>query len=579
MEPTRCILRRPAASSSPLPPSSSSPPPPPPPSLPLPWALMPPKKRLLMLAPCEAATPPPAPVPAPAVETLAIPAPGPPPQVAEADRSTSAPPAEEEEEPSTAPSPLDDAAAKPAATPRVRKIIRKVIVKRIVPKGTFAARRAAAAAAAAGAALELRGETPTDRTPASDHNGAVGKEQNLDESVAEKLATDCNAVDVVEEILGFESATDCGDAHVGGEGVEMEEVGMSERQKRMTTEVFVGGLHRDAKEEDVRAVFAMVGDITEVRMIMDAVAGKNKGYCFVRYREPAQAKKAITEFANVKICGKLCRAAAPNGNDKNFLGNVDQKWTKEDVKSIFVEGVPTSWDQTKLTEIFKKHGKIGSVVLSRDMQSAKRNDFAFINYITHEAAISCLESFGKEELTENGSKVSIKVSLSKSVRKSKPIKEDHISCISGKGRMKIAQSQRKVGPSTTDYLLHVQREQVSRKHGYIGSVTNYVQDYPRIYSGEKRLFSALGDDSFYPTMRGHSHTHHESSTYIAATSSYAVLPHSTTISSPYYHDSNRYPPGLASSYGLTGLADSSQMRQASSRQLEQPYQNRHGKKY
>ncbi|KAG8083686.1 hypothetical protein GUJ93_ZPchr0016g2564 [Zizania palustris] len=110
-------------------------------------------------------------------------------------------------------------------------------------------------------------------------------------------------------------------------------------------------------------------------------------------------------------------------------------------------------------------------------------------------------------------------------------------------------------------------------------VTDSVQDYPCIYSGEKRLFSALGDDSFYPTMRGHSHTHHESSTYIATTSSYAVLPHSTTISSPYYHDSNRYPPGLASSYGLTGLAGSSQMRQASSRQLEQPYQNRHVKKY
>ncbi|KAG8083685.1 hypothetical protein GUJ93_ZPchr0016g2523 [Zizania palustris] len=438
MEPTRCILRRPAASSSPLPPSSSSPPPPPPPSLPLPWALMPPKKRLLMLAPCEAATPPPAPVPAPAVETLAVPVPGPPPQVAQADRSTSAPPAVEEE-PSTAPSPPDDAAVKPAATPRVRKIVRKVIVKRIVPKGTFAARRAAAVAAASGAAPELRGETPTNRTTASDHNGVVGKEQNLDESVAKKLATDCNAVDVVEEILGFESATDGGDAHVGGEGAEMEEMGMSEGQKKMTTEVFVGGLHRDAKEEDVRAVFTMAGDITEVRMIMDAVGGKNKGYCFVRYREPAQANKAITEFANVKICGKLCRAAAPNGNDKNFRGNVDQKWTKEDVKSIFVEGVPTSWDQTKLTEIFQKHGNIGSVVLSRDMQSAKRNDFAFINYITHEAAISCLESFGKEELTENGSKVSIKVSLSKSVRKSKPVKEGHRSCISGKGRMKIAQ--------------------------------------------------------------------------------------------------------------------------------------------
>ncbi|KAF0935129.1 hypothetical protein E2562_030416 [Oryza meyeriana var. granulata] len=81
----------------------------------------------------------------------------------------------------------------------------------------------------------------------------------------------------------------------------MEEVGMSERQKRMTMEVFVGGLHRDAKEEDVRAVFGKAGEITEVRMIMNPLARKNKGYCFVRYREAAQTKRAIAEFHNVKV--------------------------------------------------------------------------------------------------------------------------------------------------------------------------------------------------------------------------------------------------------------------------------------
>lgn len=69
----------------------------------------------------------------------------------------------------------------------------------------------------------------------------------------------------------------------------------------MTMEVFVGGLHRDAKEDDVRAVFAKAGEITEVRMIMNPLAGKNKGYCFVRYRHAAQAKKAIAEFGNVKV--------------------------------------------------------------------------------------------------------------------------------------------------------------------------------------------------------------------------------------------------------------------------------------
>lgn len=38
---------------------------------------------------------------------------------------------------------------------------------------------------------------------------------------------------------------------------------------------------------------------------------------------------------NLKICGKICGAAALEGNDTIFLGNIDKKWKKEDV-SIFL---------------------------------------------------------------------------------------------------------------------------------------------------------------------------------------------------------------------------------------------------
>jgi len=58
-----------------------------------------------------------------------------------------------------------------------------------------------------------------------------------------------------------------------------------------------------------------------------------------------------------------------------------------------VEGVLNSWDQAKMTDIFKKYGNIELVAQSCDMHPAKRNDIAFINYTTHEAAILCLESF------------------------------------------------------------------------------------------------------------------------------------------------------------------------------------------
>ncbi|KAL6880108.1 hypothetical protein ACP4OV_011673 [Aristida adscensionis] len=61
-------------------------------------------------------------------------------------------------------------------------------------------------------------------------------------------------------------------------------------------------------------------------MIVDKRTQESKGYCFVRYREHAQAKKAIAELHRVKICGKPCRVEALDGNDKIFLGNLDKIW-------------------------------------------------------------------------------------------------------------------------------------------------------------------------------------------------------------------------------------------------------------
>lgn len=48
-------------------------------------------------------------------------------------------------------------------------------------------------------------------------------------------------------------------------------------------------------------MFGKAGEIMEVRMMMDAKTGKNKGFCFLRYKEPAQAKKAVTELSKVEV--------------------------------------------------------------------------------------------------------------------------------------------------------------------------------------------------------------------------------------------------------------------------------------
>lgn len=80
-----------------------------------------------------------------------------------------------------------------------------------------------------------------------------------------------------------------------------EVAGTSDRKNRRKTEIFIGGLSRIAKEEDLRKVFGKVGEIVEVRMMMDGQTGKNKGYAFLRYKDPLHAKKSVSEFPKVEV--------------------------------------------------------------------------------------------------------------------------------------------------------------------------------------------------------------------------------------------------------------------------------------
>ncbi|XP_074559454.1 uncharacterized protein LOC141815403 isoform X2 [Curcuma longa] len=414
-----------------------------------------------------------------------------------------------------------------------------------------------------------------------------------------------------------------------------EVAGTSERKNRRKTEIFIGGLSRIAKEEDLRKVFGKVGEIVEVRMMMDGQTGKNKGYAFLRYKDPAQAKKAVSEFPKVEICGKLCGAAALEGNDSIYLGNIDKNWKKEDVlkvlqdigiekidtvtvmpdphnadanrgfafleletnkdahiaykklqkkdifgkgwnisvswaeplndpddeklqkvKSVYVEGIPSSWNETKLLEFFGKFGEIERVVHSRNIHSAKRKDFAFVNFTAREAALSCIELF-KEDVTENGFKVPIKVSLAKPVQKSKQTKgssksftnkektlpvQREVKTIASSYKRKIFRGDNNITggdrkASTSNELLQVLREQAHWEHGQGGYGRGpMVQDYPHMPGG-KRPFSSLGEDASYSDTRGYPHPRLDRS-FPVSSLSYGTYPSGAGPSLPYYPHSN-----------------------------------------
>ncbi|XP_051122177.1 uncharacterized protein LOC127245384 [Andrographis paniculata] len=297
------------------------------------------------------------------------------------------------------------------------------------------------------------------------------------------------------------------DQHAGQDHTEMADVAeeeehhdvVKERRKRKEYEVFVGGLDKDATESDLRKVFSEVGEVTEVRLMMNPQTKKNKGFAFLRFATVEQAKRACSELKNPVVHGKQCGVTPSQDSDTLFLGNICRTWTKEalkdklkhygigniedltlvedsnnvgmnrgfaflefssrsdamdafkrlqkrdvvfgvdrpakvsfadsfidpgdeimaQVKTVFVDGISAAWDEEDVKDLLKKYGEIEKVELARNMPSARRKDFGFVTFDTHDAAVICAKSINNEELGEGNHKAKVRARLSRPLQRGK----------------------------------------------------------------------------------------------------------------------------------------------------------------
>ncbi|CAL5030750.1 unnamed protein product [Urochloa decumbens] len=293
---------------------------------------------------------------------------------------------------------------------------------------------------------------------------------------------------------GYENADE--EHHVDVDDEEHNEM-VKEHRKRKEFEVFVGGLDKDATENDLRKVFGEVGEITEVRLMMNPVTKKNKGFAFLRYATVEQARRAVSELKNPLVRGKQCGVAPSHDNDTLFVGNICKTWTKEhlkdklksygvenfddlllvedtnnpgmnrgyallefstrpeamdafrilqkrdvvfgvdrsakvsfadsypqvddeimaQVRTVFIDGLSPSWDEDRVKKYLKRYGAIEKVELARNMPAAKRKDFGFVTFDTHDNAVACAEGINNAEIGDGDHKAKVRARLSRPLQR------------------------------------------------------------------------------------------------------------------------------------------------------------------
>ncbi|KAH9609063.1 hypothetical protein KSS87_021823 [Heliosperma pusillum] len=148
--------------------------------------------------------------------------------------------------------------------------------------------------------------------------------------------------------------------------------------------------------------------------------GLSRGFCFIQFACHDDAmfafkrlQKPDVVFGHAERTAKVAFSEPLQEPDPEIMAKV---------KSVFIDGLPPYWDEDRVRKHFQGYGEIERVTLARNMPAAKRKDFGFVDFMTHEAAIACIEDVNRKDLVDGNSKIKVRARLSNPLPKMQAVK-------------------------------------------------------------------------------------------------------------------------------------------------------------
>ncbi|KAG1359137.1 heterogeneous nuclear ribonucleoprotein Q [Cocos nucifera] len=154
------------------------------------------------------------------------------------------------------------------------------------------------------------------------------------------------------------------------------------------SEVFIGGLLRDATVEDLRELCEDFGEIHDVRLVKDKDTGESKGFAFITFTNKDAAQKAIEELHDKEFKGRTLRCSLSQVKHRLFVGNVPKSLSEEELRKILEESAPG----------------VQNIEMFKDQQNPSRNrGFLFVEYYNHACADYARQKMSSPNFKMDGS--------------------------------------------------------------------------------------------------------------------------------------------------------------------------------
>jgi len=154
--------------------------------------------------------------------------------------------------------------------------------------------------------------------------------------------------------------------------------------------LFVGGLPQEASQDDLQEYFGKFGELDSVKLKMDPMTGRSRGFAFILYKTEEGLDKS-TEVSEHKIKGKSITVK------------------KADVKpgKVYVGKLPeTGCEEEDIKEHFAQFGAVSEVI--RPIDKSKNNEPKNFCFVTFEKERVAKKLIDEGHCTIKGHKMMIK---------------------------------------------------------------------------------------------------------------------------------------------------------------------------
>ncbi|KAJ8437604.1 hypothetical protein Cgig2_005355 [Carnegiea gigantea] len=177
--------------------------------------------------------------------------------------------------------------------------------------------------------------------------------------------------------------------------------------------IFVGGISWDTNEDRLREYFQNFGEVVEAVIMKDRATGRERGFGFVVYAEPAVAELVVRQKHIIDGRTVEAKKAVPR-DDQHILNRNQSSPIASPVpvrtKKIFVGGLASTVTEADFRRYFDQFGTITDVVVMYDHNTQRPRGFGFITYDSEEAAERALVKTFHEV---NGKMVEVKQAVPK----------------------------------------------------------------------------------------------------------------------------------------------------------------------